>query len=437
MKYKIAKTKSDYELGLLKGVNVFPFNETKNHAMTMKPKGKQIKYPVAYKGLTNGKVSDLGIALPNQKNFSVYGDTVIEYPIAEDYKFQTGDNMSINSGLKNWEYNMSQYPYLKNTFNYNKMGKLNNEPIATPGLSITRPNFTSQIRSQSLTPFGLPGRSSSFMNIYQSPFVKDAKPNAPSNLPGFDGNAPLKEESNVPEYEIKPTPQGKAYDPYKVHTSDIPLASMAYNTILGLFPTKEKSSNNRKANQYLSGLGSMRYNPDYSKIGEATNNIGRAIRSSVSSVPGMMAGLQASYSDLRNKIQDEMRQAYDMNRQNRQTYLTALNSEGISRATEERRVNTLNQQHAATSRAHLAETLQGIDQIRKLPRQLNQQQITDAIQEASVNAANPDFKFFRNPNTSYFDYYYRDPATNEWKPMKKPNVNVMSTPGIIRTPGGK
>ena len=434
MKYKIAKTKSDYELGLLKGVNIFPFNEIKNHKMTMKPKGKKIKYPIVYKGLTNGKISDLGVALPNQ-DFSAYGDTVIEYPIFDNVEisnYQTGGNVSSNSGLKNWEYNINQFPYLKNTINYNKFNQLSVPPVATPGLSISRPNFTSQIRSQSLTPFGLPSESSSFMNIYQSPFVKDERPNATSNLPGFDGNAPLKEEDNIPEYQIQPRGESAGYNPYKVHASDIPLASMAYNTVLGLFPTKEKASNNLKANQYLSGLANMRYNPDFSKIGEATNTMDRTIRSSVSGVPGMMANLQGSYSNLRKQIMDEMRQAHGMNNQYKQAYLTALYGEGLNRANEQRRVNTANQQHQAVSRQHLTETIKGIDQIRELPRKLNQQQLTDNMSMASVNASNPDFKFIRNPQTSYFDYYYRDPATNEWKILQNPIATPPSTPGITK-----
>jgi len=44
------------------------------------------------------------------------------------------------------------------------------------------------------------------------------------------------------------------YNFNKVNAGDVPLASMAYNTVLGLFPTKEKPSNNLKANEYVQRL---------------------------------------------------------------------------------------------------------------------------------------------------------------------------------------
>jgi len=48
-----------------------------------------------------------------------------------------------------------------------------------------------------------------------------------------------------------------------------------------------------------------------------------------------------------------------------------------------------------------------------------------------MNAANPDFKFMQNPTTGFFDYFYRDPVTNEFKRLQSPDFGAMQTPGII------
>ena len=76
-KSNIAKTKQDWELGILKGKTVFPYGYPGNKQMTMNTPAGVVPYPLEYIGLTDGKVTDRGIAQPGD-DFVVNGDTVIE-----------------------------------------------------------------------------------------------------------------------------------------------------------------------------------------------------------------------------------------------------------------------------------------------------------------------------------------------------------------------
>ncbi len=75
--FNIAKTKQDYLLGILKGKNVFSFNEPGEKNMTMNTPIGVVPYPISYKGYTNGKLTDQGIARPGD-DFTVNGDLIIE-----------------------------------------------------------------------------------------------------------------------------------------------------------------------------------------------------------------------------------------------------------------------------------------------------------------------------------------------------------------------
>lgn len=80
MKNKIAKTKEDFELGILKGKTIFPFGYPGKKQMTMNTPAGVVPYPIQYQGITDGKVTDEGIAFPGD-DFIVNGDTVIENKI--------------------------------------------------------------------------------------------------------------------------------------------------------------------------------------------------------------------------------------------------------------------------------------------------------------------------------------------------------------------
>ena len=77
---RVAKTKEDYELGILKGIDTFKFTKPSYQKMTMNTPAGTVPFPLEYKGYTKGKLTDRGIAKPGQ-DFQVYGDTIIEKPI--------------------------------------------------------------------------------------------------------------------------------------------------------------------------------------------------------------------------------------------------------------------------------------------------------------------------------------------------------------------
>ena len=85
-KKDIAKTKKDWELGILNNKTVFPFGYPGPKQMTMNTPGGTVPYPIEYIGVTNGKITDKGIANPGD-DFMVNGDTVIENKINMNNKF--------------------------------------------------------------------------------------------------------------------------------------------------------------------------------------------------------------------------------------------------------------------------------------------------------------------------------------------------------------
>lgn len=73
----VARTPDDYKMGILKGKTVFKYERPGPQSMTMNTPGGTVPYPVKYAGLTNGEVTDTGVAYPGE-DFTVYGDTVVE-----------------------------------------------------------------------------------------------------------------------------------------------------------------------------------------------------------------------------------------------------------------------------------------------------------------------------------------------------------------------
>jgi len=91
----VAKTPEDFQLGIMKGINTFPFGVPGIKNMTMNTPAGNVPFPLKYTGLTNGKVTDTGVAYPGQ-NFKVNGDTVVEQPMMQ----MGGDTADINAMVK-------------------------------------------------------------------------------------------------------------------------------------------------------------------------------------------------------------------------------------------------------------------------------------------------------------------------------------------------
>ena len=84
----IARTKEDFTLGILKGKTIFPYGYPGNKQMTMNTPAGVVPFPIEYIGVTNGKITDRGVALPGE-DFIVNGDTVIEKQINMKNRYNT------------------------------------------------------------------------------------------------------------------------------------------------------------------------------------------------------------------------------------------------------------------------------------------------------------------------------------------------------------
>ena len=84
----IARTKEDFTLGILKGKTIFPYGYPGNKQMTMNTPAGVVPFPIEYIGVTNGQITDRGVALPGE-DFIVNGDTVIEKQINMKNRYNT------------------------------------------------------------------------------------------------------------------------------------------------------------------------------------------------------------------------------------------------------------------------------------------------------------------------------------------------------------
>ena len=84
----IARTEEDFTLGILKGKTIFPYGYPGKKQMTMNTPAGVVPFPIEYIGVTNGKITDRGIALPGE-DFVVNGDTVIEKQINMKNRYNT------------------------------------------------------------------------------------------------------------------------------------------------------------------------------------------------------------------------------------------------------------------------------------------------------------------------------------------------------------
>lgn len=84
----IARTEEDFTLGILKGKTIFPYGYPGKKQMTMNTPAGVVPFPIEYIGVTNGKITDRGIALPGE-DFIVNGDTVIEKQINMKNRYNT------------------------------------------------------------------------------------------------------------------------------------------------------------------------------------------------------------------------------------------------------------------------------------------------------------------------------------------------------------
>lgn len=99
MKDKIARTKKDFEQGILRGKTIFPFGYPGQKNMTMKTPVGNVEFPIEVYGLTNNKITDYKIVEPAVNNFTINGDTVIEKPLSKmNRKYQMGGSPSFNQG---------------------------------------------------------------------------------------------------------------------------------------------------------------------------------------------------------------------------------------------------------------------------------------------------------------------------------------------------
>jgi hypothetical protein len=95
MKDNIARTKEDFDLGILKGKTVFPFGYPGKKNMTMNTPIGTVPYPIEVYGLTNNKITDYKVMQPGQDAL-VDGDTIIEKKINKMNKmnYQEGGDMA-------------------------------------------------------------------------------------------------------------------------------------------------------------------------------------------------------------------------------------------------------------------------------------------------------------------------------------------------------
>jgi hypothetical protein len=104
----VARTEQDYNAGILNGKTVFPFNQAGDKNMTMRTKYGNVPYPIKYRGTTNGKLTDQGVAQPNE-DFVVNGDTVIEEPDFDKMTFSEALKHSKASNLGSFVWRGKEY----------------------------------------------------------------------------------------------------------------------------------------------------------------------------------------------------------------------------------------------------------------------------------------------------------------------------------------
>ena len=115
----VATTENEYKNGLNDGINIFKFPRKGLKKMTMTPNSGPIEYPVEYKGYTDGKQTDQGIAQPGQ-DFNVNGDTVVEIPDLSDMEFNEAFDYANRNKLPIFKWKDNDYPIKKNK-KYSKM----------------------------------------------------------------------------------------------------------------------------------------------------------------------------------------------------------------------------------------------------------------------------------------------------------------------------
>ena len=97
MKKRIAKTKKDFEQGILRGKTIFPFGYPGKKNMTMNTPVGTVPFPIEAYGVTNNKITDYKIVEPGE-DFLIDGDTVIEKPLSKmkKNKYQMGGEANFN-----------------------------------------------------------------------------------------------------------------------------------------------------------------------------------------------------------------------------------------------------------------------------------------------------------------------------------------------------
>lgn len=208
------------------------------------------------------------------------------------------------------------------------------------------------------------------------------------------------------------------YNPYKVQSFDVPIASMMYN--LSRFAEGPDKEPVRLNNQMSNVLSTMKYNrirPNYRPMEMAQTVANRQIRGSVGSIPQMLANQQNVAANTQAKQAEAALQAANANAQLQGQYAQQASLEGRTAAAEQARVDDLNQRNKAANYAHLAALAEGYDKTRGLQRTLGDADIEAGMQTTAMNAGTPDVKFVRLPN-GRIAQYYRDPVTGKFKPVQ-------------------
>jgi hypothetical protein len=448
-----AKTKEDYELGLLKGKNKFKFNNMGPHNMTMTPNGYTIPFPVMYQGFAGGHLVDQGVALPGE-NFNVFGDFIQETPMMKygGYpKYQTGDYSTIGIPPGNElgifagfgpASNVTQpiptipfsvqgrFPTLGgNTESVNEEpGKvlpkkeeqedtfgsesnpqstfladiLGNNPFSQNADSMfsgNLPKYNSPVYNAEAGPAltGMPNSNSGVgVTTVRNPDVKVGLGNW--NIPGYyDDNDFPTWSQNFEKFNIEP---GDWQSNNDLQWYDMPLTG-AYNTIKGLVerPEVEGYQYNQYAPSALGRLDNLRYTPDFNPIRAAYNTGRNTINNASTSNASRIANQQAALSNTQAAMNQAIQQGETMNNQYETMAANAWLQEGTARAAERARVTDRNIRHKSTKDDYLNEGFKNIEE--KLGvgiRALADQRLNNELAVASLNMQTANYKLVPGPD---------------------------------------
>lgn len=206
-------------------------------------------------------------------------------------------------------------------------------------------------------------------------------------------------------------------DPNALTWTDLPFSAL-YNLGRGFLekPQKYGTEYNEYAPQYLSGLQSLKFTPDFNPLRLAHNTGADIIKNSSTNVGSMLANQANLLANTQSQMSNVIRASDQMNNQYMTNYLNALNVEGQNRVNARLQSRDLNDRAKAARNEFRAAGMAQLDDFGSSIRDLGNQRQTNELTMAMLNSQNPNFMVFPDENGNLISYY-RNPETGEIMPI--------------------